>query len=424
MLSGRRGAASQVRVVTALLLLVAVVLAAGPAFAKKELILRVGESKTIYLGKIQNVDVGNPGVIDVQRKGSDKIVVFGVTEGYSSLVVGDIPYDVNVVGDVENLRRDIKNLLLDIPGVDVLTSGTKVVIDGVVKRRDDFERIFTLVEANEKEMYSLVILDERDIVRRAQVQMHFQVLEVNKNRNHDIGIDWSSGPVRVVMDTMSWVQFGPGEAGRQSLIVGGSVDETFGRFPDDYIDLKSSVDIRRILDKDFFTTVSGETVEFQRGKELIFIAQGGGNDSGGGNVSRFLTKNVGLEVEALPVIDDDGDIDLKIEIKFSTVGEAEFLGSVPAINTQSHKAHVQLREGESFALSGFFQRARGRVITGLPGLKDIPGLGVLFGSRAWQSGETDGIIVLTPVLLDPDRRSMRKQIKETLDVYDSADVKW
>ncbi len=83
-----------------------------------------------------------------------------------------------------------------------------------------------------------------------------------------------------------------------------------------------------------------------------------------------------------------------------------------------------LREGESFALSGFFQRIKGRAINGIPGLKDIPGLGVLFGSRSWQKGETDGIIVLTPVLLDPDRRSMRKQIKETLDVYDAADVKW
>lgn len=64
------------------------------------------------------------------------------------------------------------------------------------------------------------------------------------------------------------------------------------------------------------------------------------------------------------------------------------------------------------------------MITGFPGLKDIPGLGVLFGSRAWQKGETDGIIVLTPVLVDPDRRSMRKQIKDALDVYDQADVKW
>ena len=408
------------RIGTALVVAVLAVLISTPALAAKkvqELVLRVGESREIYLGKIKNVDVGNPSVIDVQSKDDDKIVVFGIKEGYSSLTVGSTVFDVNVVGDVETLRKDIETLLIDIPGVDVLTSGQRVVIDGIVKRRDDFERVGQIIESNDKQVYSLVILDERDIVRKAQIQLHFQVLEVNRNRDHDIGIDWSEGPYQLIMDTMDWIQFGPGTLSTISA----SGAAAGSRSPDDWVNLRSGVDVRRILDKDFFTTVSGETVEFHRGKELIFVANG--NDLSGGG-SRFLIKQVGLEVAALPVIDEDGDIDLKIEISFSTVGEAEFSGSVPAISTQYHKAHVQLREGESFALSGFFQRIKGRAINGIPGLKDIPGLGVLFGSRSWEKGETDGIIVLTPVLLDPDRRSMRKQIKETLDVYDAADVKW
>jgi pilus assembly protein CpaC len=392
----------------ALMVLGLMAIPTGEALAAQEIILRVGESKTIYLGRIKNVDVGNPAVIDVQtHPDGDKIVVFGVQQGYSSLVVGTIAYDITVVGDVEQLRKDIETLLLDIPGVDVLTSGDRVVIDGVVKRRDDMERVQAIVDSNTTDIYALVLLDERDIVRKAQVQLHFQVLEVNRSRSHDIGVDWSSGPVRVVMDTMSYVQFGPGDIA--------DPDGGFRR-PDDLLNFTSQVDVRRILDKDFFTTVSGETVMFQRGKELVFMAEGFN--------AQIMVKEVGLVVEALPVIDDDGDIDLRIEVRFSTIGEVEFDGSVPAINTQFHKAHVQLREGESFALSGFFRREKGRVIRGLPGLKDIPGVGVLFGSRAWQKGDTDGIIVLTPVLLDPDRRTMRKQIKETLDIYDAADVKW
>ena len=138
----------------------------------------------------------------------------------------------------------------------------------------------------------------------------------------------------------------------------------------------------------------------------------------------FLEREVGLLVTALPIIDDDGDIDLQIKVEFSTVGELELGGTVPSINTQSHSAHVQLREGESFALSGFLRRDNGRQISGLPGLSQIPGIGVLFGSRGWQKGDTDGLIVLTPVLLDADRRQMRKQIRETLDIYDAAETKW
>lgn len=391
-----------------LMLLLQVVFAL-PALAGQEIILRVGESKTIFLGKIKNVEVGNPGVIDVQEHpDGDKIIVFGVREGYSSLTVGTIAYDINVVGDIERLRKDIETLLIDIPGVDVLSSGTKVVVDGVVKRRDDMERIERLVESNKGEVYSLVLLDERDIVRKAQVQLHFQVLEVSRSRDHDIGIDWTAGPVRLVMDTMSWIQFGPGDIVNS---VTGAI-----RSPDDYVQLGSSVDIRRVLDKDFFTTVSGDEVSFFRGKELIFQVASV-------QQAALIIKKVGLEVKTRPVIDDDGDIDMTVTLNFSTLGELEY-GDIPSISTSEHTAHIQLKEGESFAMSGFFRREKGRNISGIPGLKDIPGLGLLFGTRRWEKGETDGIIVITPTLLDPERRNMRKQIKETLDIYDAADVKW
>ena len=382
----------------------------------KKITLRIGEERVIWTGRIKDVSIGNDKVIDVKpHPDGSKIIVFGLKEGYSSLTAGRMSFDVSVVGDIEQLRRDVAALVADIPGVEVVRMGDRVIIDGVVKRRDNFERVQALVLAKKKVLYSLVLLDERDIVRKAQIQLKFQVLEVTRTRAHNIGIDWSSGPVRVVLDAVSYIQFGPSEL--QASFVDPNDPLSTVRKPDDLLNFQSSADIQRVLDQDFFTTVSGEEVTFLRGQELIFSASGGLDSS-------FLVKEVGLKVTCTPVVDDDGDIDLKIEIHFSTVGRKQFDGTVPSINTQRHKAHVQLREGQSFAMSGFFRRDKGRTITGLPGLKDIPGLGVLFGSRAWQKGETDGIIVLTPVLLDPDRRGMRKTIKETLDIYDAADVKW
>ena len=267
-------------------------LAIGEAHAGIEKVLRVGESITIFLGRIKTVSVGNPNVIEAKQQG-DKIVVFAVRPGYSSLTVGEVDYDITVLGDVERLRRDIETLLIDIPGVEVLTSGERVVIDGIVKRRDDFERIQGIVTSNPADVYSLVLLDERDIVRKAQIQLHFQVLEVNRNREHDIGLDWSgNGPIRLVLDTINYVQFGLG-----------GVTDPLGvtRVPDDLLDLSQETDVRRVLDKDFFTTVSGEEVLFQRGKTLIFTATN--NVTGAAN---FFEREIGLLVTATPIIDDDG----------------------------------------------------------------------------------------------------------------------
>lgn len=412
-----RGKSGTSRLAQALIALVVVslvqVATPSEAHAGIEKVLQVGESITLYLGRIKTVVVANQSVLEAKvTEDRTKLVVFALRPGYSSLQVGETNYDITVLGDVERLRRDVETLLLEIPGVEVLTSGERVVIDGLVKRRDDFDRIQEIVDSNNKNVYSLVILDERDIVRKAQLQLHFQILEVNRNREHNIGIDWSgTGPISLVLDTLSYVQFGIGNITNAAGAV--------VRRPDDLLDFTATTDVRRVLDKDFFTTVSGEEVTFQRGKTLIFSTV-----SSQTGVGTFLERDVGLLVTALPIIDDDGDIDLQIEVEFSTVGELELGGVVPSINRQSHSAHVQLREGESFALSGFLRRDNGRQITGLPGLSQIPGIGVLFGSRGWLKGDTDGIIVLTPVLLDADRRQMRKQIRETLDIYDAAETKW
>ena len=56
------------------------------AFARdsKPITLRVGEEKVIWIGKIKDVSLGNPDVIDVsEHPDGTKIIVFGLKEGYS-----------------------------------------------------------------------------------------------------------------------------------------------------------------------------------------------------------------------------------------------------------------------------------------------------------------------------------------------------
>ena len=116
---------------------------------KQRLVLRVGETTTLYLGSIKNVQVGDESVIKVeQHPDRDKITVFPIGPGYSSLTMGTIGYDVVILGEVAQLRSDVENLLDGIPGVSVLSAANRVVIDGVVKRRDDWERIEAIVAAH------------------------------------------------------------------------------------------------------------------------------------------------------------------------------------------------------------------------------------------------------------------------------------
>ena len=60
-----------------------------------------------------------------------------------------------------------------------------------------------------------------------------------------------------------------------------------------------------------------------------------------------------------------------------------------------------MRDGQSFAIAGLLQQDYQNAISGLPGLADIPILGLLFRSTGFQRNETELVILVTPHLVKP-----------------------
>ena len=59
-------------------------------------------------------------------------------------------------------------------------------------------------------------------------------------------------------------------------------------------------------------------------------------------------------------------------------------------------------QDRSLIISGLFNEEREQVRTGLPFLGSIPILGALFGSSRWMRNESELIVVVTPVIMDPN----------------------
>jgi pilus assembly protein CpaC len=62
-----------------------------------------------------------------------------------------------------------------------------------------------------------------------------------------------------------------------------------------------------------------------------------------------------------------------------------------------------VRPNESLVISGLFNDQRQQVKTGIPLLMDIPILGHLFSSTQWQHNETELLVIVTPIMIDPLR---------------------
>jgi len=74
---------------------------------------------------------------------------------------------------------------------------------------------------------------------------------------------------------------------------------------------------------------------------------------------------------------------------------------VPAIQTRRASTTVELASGQSFAIAGLMLRTGEQDIQKMPWLGDIPVLGALFKSDAYQRNETELVIIVTPYFVEP-----------------------
>jgi pilus assembly protein CpaC len=62
---------------------------------------------------------------------------------------------------------------------------------------------------------------------------------------------------------------------------------------------------------------------------------------------------------------------------------------------------VDVPRDQSMIISGLFNHEMEKTKTGIPYLMDIPILGQLFSSTRWSNNESELLVVVTPVLVDP-----------------------
>jgi pilus assembly protein CpaC len=103
----------------------------------------------------------------------------------------------------------------------------------------------------------------------------------------------------------------------------------------------------------------------------------------------------------------DSLIRLKITPEVSTLDYANAVVlsgfRIPALRTRRVESTLDVKRDQSLVISGLFNDERQQVRSGIPGLKDLPILGALFSSRSWQRNETELVVVVTPVVVDPMR---------------------
>jgi pilus assembly protein CpaC len=172
---------------------------------------------------------------------------------------------------------------------------------------------------------------------------------------------------------------------------------------------------RRLAEPNLIT-MSGEKANFLAGGEFPVPVQG--------DRDRITVeyKKFGVSLTFTPTVLANGVINLRIEPEVSQLDYTNTVRTatvaVPALIVRRASTVVELRDGQSFAVAGLLQSINQETQEQLPWLAEVPILGSLFRSAAFERKETDLAIIVTPRLVKPARPGQR--LKTPLDATAQA----
>lgn len=139
------------------------------------------------------------------------------------------------------------------------------------------------------------------------------------------------------------------------------------------------------------------------------ISQAIGNQSFTAAFPSVNYEDIGLTVKAKPLVHNNSDVALELEVQFRTLGSTNSNG-IPVIFNREYKGGILLKEGEPAVVAGMITKSDQKSLSGLPAFSRIPGLGLLTSQNSNQEEEDELLILITPYLVRGSERTEAPEI--------------
>ncbi len=385
----------------------------------KKLQLVVGKSIILKNSRpVDRVSIADPAIAKFILLSPKEIYLIGKTAGITNLTIWKNKkicaiYDLDVDYDISRLKQKLHNLLPDEKNIRVIATHNSITLSGSISDTINLSRVMILAKeyAPNATVHNLL-----KVGGVHQVMLEVRIAEMSKGVTKELGVNWTYN---------RGGSFGLGLLGdfteQRGVSIASGLSSLFFQFGrgistwTGFIDLLKQNGLAKILAEPTLITLSGQTATFLAGGEFPIPVS---NEDGIG----IVYKEYGVSLDFTPIVLPEGRIKINVtpevsEIDFSVAVQ---IGGYPApgLLTRKTSTVVELADGQSFAIAGLLKETVQDSISKFPFLGDIPVLGTLFRSRAFQKKETELIIIVTPHIVKPF-----DQAKQTLptDFYIEPD---
>lgn len=228
------------------------------------------------------------------------------------------------------------------------------------------------------------------------------VAEVSLNDSSQLGVEWLIKEARldgtnIVSGTMGGL--GIGSAGFNYRRIDSAGDTRL------LLNALASNNRATILSSPKIVARNGETATIQVGQEVPIITSQQTNATTGstGVIQTVEYRNTGVILKVRPVIHSGNQVDLDVTQEVSAAQiTSTGVNTSPTFGTRKIDTKLSLKDGATVLLGGLISNNGSQGDSGIPLLKDIPGLGQLFRTNTDKSDRTELIILITTYVISND----------------------
>lgn len=241
-----------------------------------------------------------------------------------------------------------------------------------------------------------------------QVLIEAKILEIRLDNSETFGLDWS----RVFKSAGGTGKFGvrgldnPASAGLFFNFLNNNIDVALNL-------LETQNRVRTLSSPKLMVLENQEAKVIVGGREGFKVTT---------TINLVTTESIqfldfGVILKVTPFVDNQRRIWIQVHPEVSTV---EVKGGIPGKKSTEVETRLLLKDGQTGFIGGLIKNAMTENRSGVPVLKDIPGIRLLFSNKELISNNTEMIVLLTPHIVDQQEVSTHLQGAQSVENSEQA----
>ena len=269
---------------------------------------------------------------------------------------------------------------------------------------------------------------EKEDMRRAEVVVDMEILEFNRDRLRQYGLDFSSYAAGGAIALEPTTTFPSSTLIRGHMIGHIDISDVIFSIPSVVFRLLRTDTRTHLIARPQIRSVDGKVASVKIGEKIpipvtTFVPVSGGSVNNQ-PITSFQMTDIGLNIEITPDVHLNDEVTLSVKFEVSSVIREGTTVQPPTLGNRSLSSTIRLKDGETTVIAGLIRDEERRSRSGLPGISNLPILGHLLSSNQDSGTQTDIVMTLTPHIVcmaeigEEERKSVWMGTERRLQISD------